>query len=207
MPMGWRAWLMSVRGSSMSMPSTTTDPADGSSRRLRQRSRVDLPEPDGPITKTSSRSATLRSTPFSTCRWPKCLWMPRASTMGVISCGPRASRAPHPAHSDAPEARETRAVRKTSTAVQLVRGGIVAGHAGRAVAWRDHHREVVGLGLLVEPLLVELGHRAVLLHAVERILQLRAQLGIVLGHRRRPVGARVLELEVGDEIRVLRGGV
>ena len=39
---------------------------DGSSSRLRQRSRVDLPEPDGPMTNTSSRSATLRSTPFRT---------------------------------------------------------------------------------------------------------------------------------------------
>ena len=66
MPMRWRAWLMSVRGSSMSMPSTTTLPEDGSSSRLRQRSRVDLPEPDGPMTNTSSRSATARSTPFRT---------------------------------------------------------------------------------------------------------------------------------------------
>ena len=41
-------------------------PDDGSSSRLRQRSRVDLPEPDGPITNTSSRSATSRSTPFRT---------------------------------------------------------------------------------------------------------------------------------------------
>ena len=39
---------MSVRGSSMSMPSTMMLPADGSSSRLRQRSSVDLPEPDGP---------------------------------------------------------------------------------------------------------------------------------------------------------------
>ena len=66
MPMRWRAWLMSVRASSMSMPSTTIEPEDGSSSRLRQRSRVDLPEPDGPITNTSSRSATFRSTPFRT---------------------------------------------------------------------------------------------------------------------------------------------
>ena len=33
-------------------------PSDGSSSRLRQRSSVDLPEPDGPITNTSSRSAS-----------------------------------------------------------------------------------------------------------------------------------------------------
>ena len=48
-------------------------PELGCSSRLRQRSRVDLPDPDGPITKTSSRSATSRSTPFRTWRWPKCL--------------------------------------------------------------------------------------------------------------------------------------
>jgi ABC-type phosphate transport system ATPase subunit len=40
----------------------------GCSRRLRQRSRVDLPEPDGPITNTSSRSVTSRSTPLRTWR-------------------------------------------------------------------------------------------------------------------------------------------
>src|SRR5206468_4015250 len=82
MPIRWRAWLMSVRGSSMLMPSTTTLPEDGSSSRLRHRSRVDLPEPDGPITNTSSGSATLRSTPLRTWRAPKCLWRPRASTIG-----------------------------------------------------------------------------------------------------------------------------
>ena len=64
-----------------------------------------------------------------------------------------------------------------------------------------------GVGLLVEPLLVELGHGAVLLHAVERVLQLGTKLGIVLRHRRRPVGARVLELEVGHELRVLVRGI
>ena len=66
MPMRRRAWLMLVRASSMSMPSTMIEPDDGSSSRLRQRNRVDLPEPDGPITNTSSRSSTFKSTPFRT---------------------------------------------------------------------------------------------------------------------------------------------
>src|SRR5262245_25444686 len=158
---------MSVRGSSMSMPSTTTLPDDGSSSRFRQRSRVDLPEPDGPITNTSSRSATRRSTPFSTCRAPKCLWSPRASTIGPF-------------------------IRLGSATVQLVRRRVVAGHARRAVARRDHDLEIVGRRLSAEPLLGELGDGPVLLHAVERVLQLGAKLRIVLRHRSRPVGARIL---------------
>ena len=81
MPIRCRARLMSVRRSSMSIPSTSTRPLLGSSNRLRQRSRVDLPEPDGPITNTSSRSATSRSTPRSTCSGPKYLWMPCARTI------------------------------------------------------------------------------------------------------------------------------
>ena len=41
------------------MPSTMIAPELGSSSRFRQRSSVDLPEPDGPMTNTSSRSATV----------------------------------------------------------------------------------------------------------------------------------------------------
>src|SRR5260370_27137706 len=88
-----------------------------------------------------------------------------------------------------------RSGKTTSSAMQLMRRRIVARHAGHAVARRDHHGEIVGVRLLAEPLLGELGDGAALLHAVERVLQLGAQLGIVLRYRGRPVGARVLELE------------
>ena len=45
---------MSTSGSVSSTPSTTTVPAVGSSSRLTQRSSVDLPDPDGPMTQTTS---------------------------------------------------------------------------------------------------------------------------------------------------------
>ena len=45
-------------GAQMFSPSTRTSPPVGSSSRLQQRSSVDLPEPDGPMTNTSSRGAT-----------------------------------------------------------------------------------------------------------------------------------------------------
>src|SRR6266446_2787434 len=92
---------------------------------------------------------------------------------------------------------------KISPALQLVRRRIVARHAGYAVARGDHHREIVGLRLLAEPFLGELGEGSVLLHAVAHVLHLVAQRHAVLAEGRRPVGARFLELEVGDELRVL----
>src|SRR5262245_60870697 len=150
---------MSVRGSSMSMPSTTTLPDEGSSSRFKHRSSVDLPEPDGPITKTSSRSATRRSTPLRTCRAPKCLWMARASTIGPLSA--------------------TR-IGLGSVTVQLVRRRVVARHAGRPVARRDHDFEIVRRWLPAEPLFGHLRDRAVLLHAVDRVLKLGPELRVVL---------------------------
>src|SRR5688572_13427662 len=181
MPMRWRAWLMSVLGSSRSTPSTTTLPDEGSSRRLRQRSSVDLPEPEGPMTNTSSRSATARPTPFRTWRAPKCLWRPRAST--------------------------TNSTPRLLTTLQVMRGRVVARHAGHAVARRDHALERIGTRLLAEPFLRHPGDGAVLLHAVEHVLHLVAQRHALLGERRAPVRARVGELQVGDELLVLARGV
>ncbi len=66
----------------MSMPSTRIEPEVGSSSRLQQRSSVDLPEPDGPMTNTSSRSLTCRSTPFSTASGPKDLCSALTSRIG-----------------------------------------------------------------------------------------------------------------------------
>ena len=51
-------------------PSTVMLPDCGVSRRLRQRSRVDLPEPEGPIRQTTSPVSTSRSIPRSTSRSP-----------------------------------------------------------------------------------------------------------------------------------------
>ena len=48
MPICSRTLLTSTLGSVMSLPSKMIEPPVGSSRRFRQRSIVDLPEPDGP---------------------------------------------------------------------------------------------------------------------------------------------------------------
>src|SRR3990170_646746 len=72
-PIRARTASTSISGSVMSMPSISTLPAVGTSRRLMQRSNVDLPDPDGPITQTTSPVSTRKSIPLSTSRSPKCL--------------------------------------------------------------------------------------------------------------------------------------
>src|SRR5215204_2951600 len=74
MPILRRTASMSTSGSVTSIPPTTTFPEVGSSRRLMQRSRVDLPDPDGPMTQTTSPGSTRTSMPRMTSRRPKYLW-------------------------------------------------------------------------------------------------------------------------------------
>ena len=54
MPIFWRWRLMLQCGSVMSVPSKVIVPPVGSSRRFRQRRNVLLPEPEGPMTTTTS---------------------------------------------------------------------------------------------------------------------------------------------------------
>ena len=54
----------------MSVPSTTILPAVGSWSRFTQRRRVDLPEPDRPITTKISPSATSMLALFTPTTWP-----------------------------------------------------------------------------------------------------------------------------------------
>ena len=65
----------------MRAPSTTTWPAWILSSTLMQRSRVDLPEPDGPRIVHTSPYSTFKLTPASTWMSPKNLWTSRTSTM------------------------------------------------------------------------------------------------------------------------------
>src|SRR5690348_716001 len=87
MPIRRRMALTSVERAMMSAPSTRIEPADGSSRRLQQRSSVLFPDPDGPITNTSSCAWTARSMPCSTSVAPKVLRRPRMSRIGGFSSG------------------------------------------------------------------------------------------------------------------------
>ena len=63
-------------------PSRKTSPSSISSSRSTQRSRVDLPEPEAPISATASCSATARSMPRRTSRSPKDFVTPRSSRTG-----------------------------------------------------------------------------------------------------------------------------
>src|SRR5690349_16360725 len=67
------------------MPSTTIRPDCTRSSPLMQRSMVDLPEPERPMTATISPFSTLSETPFSTSTGPKLLWMSVISTSGMGS--------------------------------------------------------------------------------------------------------------------------
>jgi len=60
-------------------------PDVGSSRRLQQRSIVLLPEPEGPMTKMSSPSATLRSIFFRMVLVPKRFSSETISSMGRLA--------------------------------------------------------------------------------------------------------------------------
>src|SRR3954471_20319858 len=150
MPIFWRTRLMSTSARVMSVPSTMTTPLVGSSSRLQQRSSVDLPEPDGPMMKTSSPCATARSMPFSTSRAPKDL------------CSPRTSR-----------------IEIALRALRRIGARVVALHPGHAMP-RGHlvHPGVL-LRLDAEPLLVEARHRAILLHALQDVIHLRAPFLVV----------------------------
>ena len=65
----------------MSSPSTHTRPASMDSSSLMQRSRVDLPEPEGPMSTVTEPGSTVRSTPRSTCSSSKNLCRPAMQTL------------------------------------------------------------------------------------------------------------------------------
>ena len=66
MPIFCRRRLRSVSGSMRSLPSNQMWPLSATSRRLMQRRRVDLPEPEAPMMHTTSPRLTSRSMPLST---------------------------------------------------------------------------------------------------------------------------------------------
>src|SRR5262245_58430602 len=83
MPARWRSRLRSARGAVTSMPSTTMRPSCTFSSPLMQRSMVDLPEPERPMTATISPFSSVSETPFSTSTSPKRLRTPDSSTSGM----------------------------------------------------------------------------------------------------------------------------
>ena len=87
MPTSARTLLMSVLGSSTSTPSMKTWPESDISSRLRQRSRVLLPEPEGPITTTTSPAeidTDTSTSAFTSCGTQKVLYRLRTSIIRPI---------------------------------------------------------------------------------------------------------------------------
>src|SRR3954468_4157929 len=176
MPIFWRTRLMSTPGRVMSVPSTTTEPRGGSSSRLQQRSRVDLPEPEGPMMKTSSPCATARSMPFNTSRVPKDLCSARTSRIAFICLG----------------------------TLGRDRRRVVAFHARHTVARRDLVDPRVLLRLDAEPLLVQARDGAVELHALQHRIHLRAAFLVIQAEHHRPDQARLVDVGRLDRRVLLR---
>ena len=85
MPIRARTASASWRGSVMSSPSSRTTPSSTSSSRSTVRSRVDLPDPDAPMSTTQRCAATSRSTPSRTTFVPNALRTPRTSSSGAAA--------------------------------------------------------------------------------------------------------------------------
>src|SRR5476651_916355 len=76
---------LSSLGSRTSMPSTLIEPLSIGTSALMQRMSVDLPEPDGPMTRIVSPLATSSEMPLITLFWPKDLWTSLIDTIGAGS--------------------------------------------------------------------------------------------------------------------------
>src|SRR5262245_12215765 len=176
MPIWRRMALISVERAVISTPSTRIEPAEASSRRLQQRSKVLLPDPDGPMTKTSCCGSTTRLIPRSTSTSWNVLRRARTSRMarasGVIG------------HRRVPDASGKRTTRLTAR--RRVRSRIVAWHVGNAVARENGHRGGARSGRNAEPLFMHLRDRAIEFHALDGDIEHLAQLAGVLAQRRGP---------------------
>ena len=85
MPISARVAASSLPSCGSGLPSMRTSPESMVSSLLMVRQSVDLPEPEGPITTTTSPLPTLRLMSLSTWRLPKCLSTWRSSMTGVPS--------------------------------------------------------------------------------------------------------------------------
>src|SRR5690606_21380673 len=65
-------------------PVKLTVPASAISKPFRQRSAVVLPDPEGPISATTSPECTVKSMPLSTWFVPKALWRPVTLSSGLL---------------------------------------------------------------------------------------------------------------------------
>ncbi len=87
MPTSARSRARALPSAGRGTPSMVIVPEVHGSRRLMQRIRVDLPDPDGPMTISTSPRSTVRSMSWRTCRSPKNLLTLSTTTRGVVEAG------------------------------------------------------------------------------------------------------------------------
>ena len=93
MPTSARSLARALPSSGRATPSMVIEPEAMGSSRLMVRHSVDLPDPDGPMTTSTSPLSTVRSMSLSTWRSPKYLLTLSMTTRGVASAGDAAGAA------------------------------------------------------------------------------------------------------------------
>src|SRR2546429_1396910 len=112
MPMRRRSWTGSTPASYTSAPSSSTDPvtqppSDSSCMRFRQRRKVLLPQPDGPITAVTVCAGNRMDTSFTTARRPYRAVSRTASSWSRASAGCAMARSHDPAGREGEDQHET----------------------------------------------------------------------------------------------------
>src|SRR5438094_117693 len=112
MPMRRRSWTGSTPASYTSAPSSSTDPvtqppSDSSCIRFRQRRKVLLPQPDGPITAVTVCAGNRMDTSFTTARRPYSAVSRTASSWSRASAGCAMARSHGPAGREGEDQHET----------------------------------------------------------------------------------------------------
>src|SRR2546430_3686816 len=112
MPMRRRSWTGSTPASYTSAPSSSTEPvtqppSDSSCMRFRQRRKVLLPQPDGPITAVTVCAGNRMDTSFTTARRPYRAVSRTASSWSRASAGCAMARSHDPAGREGEDQHET----------------------------------------------------------------------------------------------------
>src|SRR5881398_2415536 len=112
MPMRRRSWTGSTPASYTSAPSSSTEPvtqppSDSSCMRFRQRRKVLLPQPEGPITAVTVCAGNRRDTSFTTARRPYRAVSRTASSWSRASAGSAMTRSQGPAGRQGEDQHET----------------------------------------------------------------------------------------------------
>src|SRR4051795_503760 len=143
MPRRRRTATGSTDGSVITSPSSRMSPSSISTRRSMQRSRVDLPEPEAPMTATAWCSETVRSTPCRTSLAPQAFVTPLTSKTGRLMSSPPRHATDSPAIDDAGERNRHTQIEESGAHKRRVvegRGGDDLGLPERLDHTEDRHQ-------------------------------------------------------------------